>query len=169
MIIARWVRGAMAMALVLSLAGGVAAQEAGKAGQSAPSKSKNLEILDMLGKTKLEHFKKGMPGGAETPTKTQPGSRLAALNAVTIYQAPDGKAAYYFNRQGILVSAAVKAAKPLTKEQLLREYPGLKFRKYPPQQTEAASFRRTPKIVQWFFLSQDGKYVELATFDYLPQ
>lgn len=168
MSIARWLRIVLGAALILALAGGAPAL-AQKAGQSAAPKEKKPEILDMLGRTKLEHFKKGMPGGAEARAKPRPGSRLDALKVMTVYQAPDAKAAYYFNRQGILVSAAVKAAKPLTKEQLLREYPGLKFQKYPPQQTEAASFRRTPKIVQWFFLSQDGKYVEITAFDYLPQ
>jgi hypothetical protein len=77
--------------------------------------------------------------------------------------------AYYFNRAGILVAAQSKAAKPIPKETLLREYKGLEFKKYPPQQMSAAFIRRSPNVVQGFYLTKDDKYIAFTTYDYLPK
>ncbi len=96
-----------------------------------------------LGKVKLEQIKKEAPGGIEAAVKSKPGSRLDQLKADKSYTEPGGKSIYYF-RQGVLVSATTKATKPLTKEELLRGIKGLKFEKFPPNQTEAAFIRSHP-------------------------
>ncbi len=161
----RTMRLGLSLALVLCLAGSVMAQQSGSA---PPSKPGTPPIMAALGKVKLEQIKKEAPGGIEAAVKSSPGSRLEKVKADKSYTERGGKTIYYF-RQGVLVSAATKAAKPLTKEELMRDIKGLKFEKFPPNQVEAAFIRRSPTVVQGFFLSNDGKYVEMSTFDYIPQ
>ena len=58
----------------------------------------------------------------------------------------------------------------MTKEELMRDIKGLNFEKFPPNQVEAAFIRRSATVVvQGFFLSNDGKYVEMSTYDCSPQ
>lgn len=149
------------LGLLLGLSGIAGAQKSGK--------PEMQPILEALGKVKLEHIKQSIPGGKEAAVKTRPGSRLDKLKVEKSYAEPKGQSIYYFNRQGILVSATTKAVNPLTKEELLREIKGLKFEKFPPDRVEAAFIRRTPSVVQGFYLSKDGKYVELSSYDYLPK
>lgn len=130
---------------------------------SAPS------VLEMLGKADMEYVKKNLPGGNEQALTPNPGSRLATVGAVTSYTAPSGQSLYYFNRQGIMVSIAAKSIRPLSKDQLLQEIKGLSFTKFPPNQVEAAFVRRSATIIQGFYLAQDGKFVEVTTYDYAPQ
>ena len=54
----------------------------------------------------------------------------------------------------VLVRAATKAAKPMTKEELIRDIKGLKFEKFLPIQVEAAFIRRSATSVQDFFPEQ---------------
>lgn len=155
----------LVLVLILCLAGSVMAQQS--RGEPA-AKPGPPAIIAALGKAKLEQIKKEAPGGIEAPVKSAPGSRLDKLKVDKSYTEPGGKSIYYF-RQGVLVSATAKATKPLTKEELMREIKGLKFEKFPPNQVEAAFVRRSATIIQGFMLSNDGKYVEMSTYDYNPQ
>jgi hypothetical protein len=136
--------------------------------ETAPTPETKVEVLQMLGKMKLEEIKQRLPGGLETYVKPEPGTSLSKLGVVSRYIRPDKKVAYYFNSQGVLVSVTVMAAIPLTKEELLRQISGLKFKKYPSSQGEAAFIRRSPTVIQGLYLSADGKYVEMSTYDYSP-
>jgi hypothetical protein len=127
------------------------------------------DIIKALGTLKLADLKKAVPQGTETRITPEPGSRLAQVMAVTRFTEPGGGVAYYFNRAGILVSAQTKAKRPLAKEELLREIKGLKFKKYPPNNLAAAFVRRSPRVVQGFYLDQAGRYVVIITYDYLFQ
>ena len=91
------------------------------------------------------------------------------MGAVTRFTDPGGGAAYYFNRAGILVSAQTKAKRPLSKEELLRDIKGLEFRKYPPNDLSAAFVRRSPRVVQGFYLDKAEKFVVITTYDYVPR
>ena len=138
--------------------------------QSTPkTDAKPIEIVEALGRLKLPDMKKAVPKGSETAIKPEPGSRLAKVGAVTRFTEPGGEVAYYFNRAGILVSAQSKAKRPVPKETLLRDIKGLEFKKYPPQQMSAAFVRRSPNVVQGFYLTKDDKYVTITTYDYLPR
>ena len=148
----RTMRLGLSLALILCLAGSVTAQQSGGGSASKPG---TPAIMAALGKVKLEQIKKEAPGGIEAPVKSPPGSRLDQLKADKSYTEPGGKVIYYF-RQGVLVSAATKAAKPMTKEELMRGIKGLKFEKFPPNQVEAAFIRRSATVIQGFFLSNDG-------------
>jgi hypothetical protein len=161
----RAIRLALSLALILGMAGGVMAQQSGGTSASKPGAP---DIMQSLGKLKLEDIKKGVTGGTEAVVTPAPRSRMAQLKVDKSFTEPGGKAVYYFSR-GLLVSAAAKAAKPLTKEQLLREIKDLKFEKLPPNQVEAAFVRRSATVIQGFILSSDGKYVEMTTFDYVPK
>jgi len=161
----RTMRLGLSLALILCLAGSVMAQQSRGGPASKPD---TPAIMAALGKVKLELIKKEIPGGIEAPVKSGPGSRLEKLKADKSYTEPGEKTIYYF-RQGVLISAATKAAKPLTKEELMREIKGLKFEKFPPNQVEAAFIRRSATVIQGFYLSNDGKYVEMSTYDYIPQ
>ena len=125
------------------------------------------EIIAALGRLKLADLKKAVPRGTETSIKAEPGSRLAQVGAVTRFTEPGGGVAYYFNRAGILVSAQARAKKPLDKRELLREVKGLKFKQYPPDNLSAAFIRRSPRVVQGFYLDKAGKYVVVTTYDYI--
>ncbi len=127
------------------------------------------DIIPALGTLKLADLKKAVPRGTETPIQAEPGSRLARVGAVTRFTEPGGGVAYYFNRAGILVSAQAKAKKPLAKEELLRDIQGLKFKQYPPDNLSAAFVRRSPQVVQGFYLDKGGKYVVVTTYDYVPR
>ena len=147
--------------LVLSLTVLASAQ------RSSSTPEPQEDIIKALGTLKLADLKKAVPQGTETRIKTEPGSRLARVGAVTRFTEPGGGAAYYFNRAGILVSAQTKAKRPLTKEDLQREIKGLKFKKYPPNNLSAAFVRRSPRVVQGFYLDKTGKYVAITTYDYV--
>jgi hypothetical protein len=125
--------------------------------------------MEALGKMKLADIKKSIPRGTESAVKTDPTSRLAKVGAVTQFTEPGGAVVYYFNRAGTLVSAQSKASKPVTKEALEREIKGITFKKFPPKQMSAAFVRRSPTVIQGFYLSPDDKFVEYTTFDYLPR
>lgn len=127
------------------------------------------EIIAALGNLKLTELKKAVPRGTETSIKAAPGSRLARVGAVTRFTEPGGGVNYYFNRAGILVSAQTSAKKPVTKEELLRDIQGLKFKQYPPDNLSAAFVRRSPRVVQGFYLDKAGKYVVVTTYDYVPR
>ena len=135
----------------------------------ATSPAHKEDILQALGTLKLADLKKAVPRGTETRLTPQPGSRLADVRAVTRFTEPGGGASYYFNRAGILVSAQTKAKRPLTKEELMREIKGLQFKKFPPSNLSAAFVRRTPRVVQGFYLDNTGKYVVITTYDYVPE
>jgi hypothetical protein len=135
--------------------------------QSTPAPQE--DIIKALGTLKLVDLKKAMPQGKEARITTEPGSRLSRVGAVTRFTEPGGGAAYYFNRAGILVSAQAKAKRPLTKEELLLEIKGLEFKKYPPNNLSAAFVRRSPQVVQGFYLDKAGKYVIITTYDYIPR
>ena len=138
--------------------------------QNSPSHpSHHEDIIKALGTLKLTDLKKAVPRGRETHITAEPGSRLARVGAVTRFTEPGGGVAYYFNRAGILVSAQTKAKRPLTKEELVREIKGLKFKKYPPNDLAAAFVQRSPQVVQGFYLDKAGKYVVITTYDYVPR
>jgi hypothetical protein len=162
------------MILLLGFAGVSRAQYSQPSPQASPpgssqTQTKQLDVVQALGKLKLEEVKKAVPRGTESTIRTEPGSRLAAVGAVTRFQEPSGDVSYYFNRAGILVSAQSKARRLISKEQLEREIKGLTFKQYPPTQIMAAFARRSPQVVQGFYLGKDGRYVEYTTFDYMPQ
>lgn len=127
------------------------------------------DILKALGKVTLAEMKKALPRATETSIRPEAGSRLAQVGAVTKLTEPGGNAVYYFNRAGVLVSAQTKAAKPIPKETLMREIKGLQFKKFPPNQISAAFVRRSPTVVQGFYLDKDDRYVILTTYDYIPK
>ncbi len=161
----RLMRLGLSLAMILCLAGSAMAQQPGGGPASKPAPP---AIMTALGKMRLEQIKKEAPGGIETAVKPQPGSRMDKLKVDKSYTVRGGKTIYYF-RQGLLVSATTKAVKSLTKEELMREIKGLKFEKFPPNQVEAAFVRRSATVVQGFYLSNDGKYVEMSTYDYMPK
>ena len=135
----------------------------------AQSVGKPPEIIGALGKMKLSDMKKAVPRGTETAIRPEPGSRLAQVSAVTKFTEPGGEVAYYFNRAGILVSARTKAKKLIPKETLMKEIKGVEFKKQPPNQISAAFVRRSPTVIQGFYLSKDEKYIEYTTYDYLSR
>jgi hypothetical protein len=132
---------------------------------TAPPPGGGPDIITSLGKITLEQVKKNAPGGAETPVKDQPGSRLSKVKAVTRYEA-SGQS-YYFNSRKILVSASSGATKPLTKEKLLQDIKGLEFKKFPPSNISAAFVKRSDCVVQGFYLTPDDKFVSMTTYDYI--
>jgi hypothetical protein len=136
---------------------------------SRPKPAPQEDIIKALGILKLADLKKAVPQGTETLITPESGSRLAQVGAVTRFTEPGGGAAYYFNRAGILVSAQSRAIKPIPKEKLLREIKGLNFKKYPPNNMSAAFVRRSPLVVQGFYLDQAEKYVVITTYDYVPR
>jgi hypothetical protein len=135
----------------------------------ATSPTHKEDILKALGTLKLADLKKAVPRGTEIRLTPEPGSRLAKVGAVTRFTEPGGGASYYFNRAGILVSAQTKAKKSLSKEELQQEIKGLQFKKFPPNDLSAAFVRRTPRVVQGFYLDKAEKYVVITTYDYVPQ
>lgn len=153
----------LAMFLILVLVSVSGAQTAPK----APPPTSGPDILTSLGKLTLAEVKKNAPGGTETPVQNQPGTRLSKVKAVTRYEIRGQT--YYFNSRRILVSASSEATKPLTKEQLLRDIKGLEFKKYPPNNISAAFVKRSPCVVQGFYLSRDDKMVTITTYDYICQ
>jgi len=148
---------------LLSFAGVLFAQT------SRPPPAPPEDILKALGTLKLKDLKKAVPRGTESRIRPESGSRLAQVGAVTRFTEPGGGAAYYFNRAGILISAQSKAKSPLPKEKLLREIKGLKFKKYPPNNLAAAFVRRSPRVVQGFYLDKAENYVVITTYDYVPR
>ena len=157
--IVKFLRAVFVIIMLLGFAGTSPAQSTGKP----------PEIMEALGKMKLADIKKSVPRGTETTVKPEPTSRLAQVRAVTKFSEPGGEVIYFFNRAGILVSAQSKANKPIAKETLVREIKGLTFKKFPPNQVSAAFVRRSPTVIQGFYLSPDDKYVQYTTYDYLPR
>jgi hypothetical protein len=155
------------MVLVIGLLLSFAAISFAQTSRSTPAAQE--DIIKALGTLRLADLKKAVPQGTETRIKTESGSRLANVGAVTRFTEPGGGVAYYFNRAGILVSAQTKAKKPLSKEMIMRQIKGLKFRKYPPNKLSAAFVRRSPRVVQGFYLDRTEKYVVITTYDYLPR
>jgi hypothetical protein len=157
---------ALAVVLALLLSAGLAFAQA-----SAPrgQQQQQLDIVDALGKLTLTDLKQAVPRATESPVRAEPGSRLAQVGAVTKLSEPGDGAAYYFNRAGVLVSAQTKATRPIPKQTLMREIKGLEFKKFPPNQISAAFVRRSPQVVQGFYLDQEERYVTLTTYDYVPR
>jgi hypothetical protein len=158
-IIVKSLRSVFVIIMLLGFAGTSLAQNTGKP----------QEVMQALGKMKLADIKKSLPRGTESAVQTDPSSRLAKVGAVTKFTEPGGAVVYFFNRAGILVSAQSKATKPITKETLVREIKGITFKKYPPNDISVAFVRRSPTIIQGFYLGPDGRYVEYTTYDYLPR
>ena len=127
------------------------------------------DIISSLGKITLDQVKKNDPSGAETPVRSQPNSRLSKVKAVTRYEVPRQGVSYYFNSRKVLVSASSVASKRLPKEELLRSIKGLEFKKYPPSNVSAAFVKRSPTVIQGFYLTPDDKFVNLTTYDYIGQ
>jgi hypothetical protein len=136
---------------------------------SQPPPAPQEDIIKALGTLKLEHLKKVVPAGTVNPIRPEYGSHLAKVGAVTRFTEPGGQVAYYFNHAGILVSAQATAKRPIPKEKLLREIKGLNFKKYPPNTLSAAFVRRSPHVVQGFYLDKAEKNVVLTTYDFLPR
>lgn len=133
--------------------------------QAAPQTQ--TKLVDMLGKTTLEQIKKAEPGGKEDPVSPQSNTLLAKINARTRYVEPKGKTAYYFNSRGILVRVAATPKRIITKEELLRSFPDLKFTKEGPDDMPVAFVKHSGNIIQGFYLTKNGKEVKLSTFDYV--
>ncbi len=55
----------------------------------------------------------------------------------------------------------------ITKDELMRTVPGLKFTKEGPDGLPVAFMKRPDNIIQGFYLTKDGKEVKLSTFDYV--
>lgn len=160
-------RAVFVIIILLGFAGTSLAQTSAR--PPAQSTAKPPEVMEALGKMKLSDIKKSVPRGTETTIKPEPSSRLAQVGAVTKFTEPGGEVLYFFNRAGILVSAQAKANKPITKQTLVQEIKGIEFKKYPPNQMSAAFVRRSPTVIQGFYLSPDDKFVQYTTYDYLPR
>jgi hypothetical protein len=122
--------------------------------------------MDLLGKVKLDQIKKAHPGGKETKVRPGANTILASLKAETRYVLPKGESIYYFNSQGVLVRFATTPIRKITKEDLLKDFPGLKFSKPPSRRSAVGFVQRSPTIRQGFYLSDNGKEVALSTYDY---
>ncbi|MCK9376124.1 MAG: hypothetical protein M0P73_08245 [Syntrophobacterales bacterium] len=163
------IRVGLAIFLTLVLVSVSGAQTGQKAPPPAPASQKapGPDMISSLGKMTLDQVKKNEPGGTETPVNSLPGSRLSLIKATTRYEVPRHGVSYYFNNRRILVSASSAASKPLTKEQLMRTVKGLQFKKFPPNNVSAAFVKRSPCVVQGFYLTPDDKFVNLTTYDYV--
>jgi hypothetical protein len=165
------IRISLAIFLILGLVSASGAQTAQKAPPPtpAPQKAPAPDIISSLGKITLDQIKKNDPGGTETPVQSQPNSRLSKVKAVTRYEVPRQGVSYYFNSRKVLVSASSAASKRLPKEELLRSIKGLEFKKYPPSNVSVAFVKRSPNVIQGFYLTPDDKFVNLTTYDYIGQ
>ena len=166
---------ALLLGPIVGLAGGVYAQQAPAQqtpAKQAPAKetpAKPATIMDLLGKVKLDQIKKAHPGGKETKVRPGANTVLAVLKAETRYGLPKGESVYYFNSQGVLVRFATTPIRKITKEELLKDFPGLKFSKPSSGQAPVGFVLRSPTIRQGFYLSNDGKEVILTTYDYIAK
>ena len=165
------IRISLAIFLILALVSINGAQTAPKAPPPtpAPQKAPGPDIVSSLGKITLDQVKKNDPSGTETPVRSQPNSRLSKVKAVTRYEVARQGVSYYFNSQKVLVSASSASSKRLPKEELLRSIKGLEFKKYPPNNVSAAFVKRSPTVIQGFYLTPDDKFVNLTTYDYIGQ
>jgi len=155
------------LGLVVGLAGGVHAQQTPvKPPPAQQQPAKPATIMDLLGKVTLDQVKKAHPGGKETKVRPQANTVLASLKAETRYVLPKGESIYYFNSQGVLVRFATTPRRKITKQDLLKDFPGLQFSKPSSGQAAVGFMQRSPTIRQGFYLSDDGKEIVLSTYDY---
>ncbi len=144
------------------------AQTAPTAPKAPPAATQKVTVLDMLGKSTLAQIKQAYPGGKQEPVTPAPNSVLGRTGARTRYVEPAAKTAYYFNSRDILVRVATTPKRRMTKEELLREMPGLTFKKESPKDLPVAFIKQTGgKIVQGFYLTPDEREVKLTTYDYV--
>ncbi len=136
-------------------------------GRSQPPQTQKITVTDLLGKATLDQIKKANPGGKEDRISPHANTLLAKINAQTRYVEPKGKSAYYFNSRGILVRLAATPTRLITREELIRSIPGLKFTKEGPEDMPVAFIKRPDNIIQGFYLTKNGKEVKLSTFDYV--
>jgi hypothetical protein len=148
------------------------------AGQAAPPKAatppktaapqpQKTTVTDLLGKATLDQIKRAYPGGKQDPISPHYNTLLAKVSARTRYVEPKGKTAYYFNSRGILVRVATTPKRLITKAELLRTMPDLKFTKEGPDGLPVAFMKRPDGIIQGFYLTKDGREVKLTTLDYV--
>jgi hypothetical protein len=124
-------------------------------------------VADLLGKATLDQIKKAYPGGKQDPISPHSNTLLAKVNARTRYVEPKGKTAYYFNSRDILVRVATTPKRMITRDELLRTIPQLKFTKEGPDDLPVAYIKRPDNIIQGFYLTKNGKEVKLTTLDYV--
>ena len=124
-------------------------------------------VTNLLGKATLDQVKRSIPGGRQDPVSPRYNTLLSKVNARTRYVEPKGKTAYYFNRRGILVRVATTPKRMITKNELLRDIPQLKFTREGPNGLPVAFIKRPDGIIQGFYLTKDGREVKLTTLDYV--
>jgi hypothetical protein len=134
---------------------------------AAPQAQKKATVADLLGKANLDQIKKANPGGRQDPISPHANTLLAKVNARTRYVEPKGKTAYYFNSRGILVRVATTPKRMITKTELMRDIPQLKFTNEGPDNLPVAFIKRPDGIIQGFYLTKNGKEVKLTTLDYV--
>ncbi len=136
-------------------------------GRSQPPQTQKITVTELLGKATLDQIKQAYPGGKQDAISPQSNTLLAKVNARTRYVEVKGKTAYYFNSRNVLVRVATTPKRMITKEELLRTMPGLKFTKEGPDGLPVAFMKRPDNIIQGFYLTKDGKEVKLTTLDYV--
>lgn len=125
------------------------------------------KLTDLLGRATLAQIKRAFPGGRQDSVSPRYNTLLAKVNARTRYVEPRGKTAYYFNSRGILVRVATTPKRMITKNELLRDIPQLKFTREGPNGLPVAFIKRPDSIIQGFYLTKDGREVKLTTLDYV--
>ena len=146
-----------------------AAAQAAPPKASAPRSTAQTEqkVTDLLGKATLDQVKRAFPGGKQDTISPHYNTLLSKVNARTRYVEPKGKTAYYFNSRGILVRVATTPKRMITKNELLRDIPQLKFNREGPNGLPVAFIKRPDGIIQGFYLTKDGREVKLTTLDYV--
>jgi hypothetical protein len=166
------------LGLVLCVVGALLAGSPFEAGaQAAPAKAplprgaQQIEqnVTALLGKATLDQIKRAYPGGRQDPISPHYNTLLAKINARTRYVEPQGKTAYYFNSRGILVRVAATPKRMITRDELLRDIPQLKFIREGPENMPVAFIKRPDGIIQGFYLTKNGKEVKLTTLDYVKK
>jgi hypothetical protein len=128
-----------------------------------------VKVTALMGKATLDQIKKAYPGGRQDPVSPRYNTLLSKVNARTRYVEPKGKTAYYFNRRGILVRVATTPKRMITKNELLRDIPQLKFTREGPNGLPVAFVKRPDGIIQGFYLTKNGQEVKLTTLDYVKK
>jgi hypothetical protein len=166
------------LGLVLCVVGALLAGSPFEAGaQAAPPKAPlprgarqtEQNVTALLGKATLDQIKRAYPGGRQDPISPHYNTLLAKINARTRYVEPQGKTAYYFNSRGILVRVAATPKRMITRDELLRDIPQLKFIREGPENMPVAFIKRPDGIIQGFYLTKNGKEVKLTTLDYVKK